>query len=139
MRLKTLIICLAAAILTACATGGGTKRSEIEMAPEDEYLQYDLGSVSSINYFGRFDGWRPVGRDKLLLWDGVDRAHLITVAPPCYGLETTNMISFSTRVRGSITSNLDSVLLPGESCRITEIRRIDLRKMKEDKRKREEQ
>jgi hypothetical protein len=125
-----------AALLTACASGI-PQRTEGTFSEVDRYLQYDQGSVGSINYFGRFDGWRPLERERLLVWDGLDNAYLISVAPPCRDLEFTNMIGFTTRVRGTISSGIDAVQTSSERCRITEIRRIDYRKMKQDEKKEE--
>lgn len=137
MRLRThLFICSALALLAACSASVPQRQDEFRAV--DQYLKYDQGSVGSINYFGRFDGWKPVGRDQLLVWDGLSNAYLISVAPPCHDLEFTNAIGFSTRVRGSITSGVDEVRMTGERCRIIDIRRIDYKKMKADQKKEKE-
>ncbi len=137
MKLKIHLSALSvAALLTACASGI-PQRTEGTFSEIDRYLQYDQGSVGSINYFGRFDGWRPLEREKLLVWDGLDNAYLVTVAPPCRDLDFTNTIGFTTRVRGTITSGVDAVQTSSERCRIIEIRRIDYRKMKADEKKEE--
>lgn len=127
---KAFVALFAALLVTACA--GIPKRTSDEDALE-RYLQYAGEPVSSINYLGRYDSWRPLGRDNLVIWTGVNEAYLLTIAGPC------NELPFATRIaiksRGPTLSRGDSVILGRDQrCLITELRPIDYRQMKEDRR-----
>ena len=134
MKFRTTLFLTSMALVLAACSGTPT-RKEGEMRPEAEFTPYDQGSVGTMSYFGRFDGWRPVGRDKLFVWDGLSNGYLITVAPPCEELNFTNAIGFTQRVRGSVSVGLDEVRMSREACRITDIRRIDYKRMRDDERK----
>jgi hypothetical protein len=134
MKLRGILFVLPAIAILGGCSGAPTKR-EGEVREVDQYLRYDQGSVGSMSYFGRFDGWRPVGRNQLFVWDGLSNGYLISVAPPCNELEYTNAIGFTQRVRGTVSSGIDEVRMSGERCRITDIRRIDYKKMRDDEKK----
>ena len=130
MSYRTFVAVLAALILGACA--GIPKRTSDE---EDlaRYMQYAGEPVSSISYLGRYDGWRPLGRDNLVIFTSPTEAYLLTIAGPCNDLPFANRVAIESR--GSTLSRGDSVIVGrGQRCLITELRPIDYRKMKQDAR-----
>lgn len=128
---KALVGVLAALILSACS---GIPQRTTDKEDLDRYLQYAGEPVSSVNYLGRYDSWRPLGRDNLVIWTGVNEAHLLSIAGPCNDLPFATRIAIKTR--GSTLGRGDSVIVGrGQRCMITEVRPIDYRKMKQDARK----
>jgi hypothetical protein len=126
-----MVAVLAAFIISACS---GIPRRASDQEDLARYLQYAGEPVDSVSYLGRYDGWRALGRDNLVLFMGPTEAYLLTVAGPC------NDLPFATRVaiksRGPTLSRGDAVIIGrGQRCLITELRPIDYRRMKQDARK----
>lgn len=75
-----------------------------------------------------------MGRDRLVVWTGLNEAYLLSIAGPCNDLPFATRIAIKTR--GSTLGRGDSVIVGrGQRCMITELRAIDYRKMKQDQRK----
>lgn len=130
MRYRTLVAVVATLIISACAGIPKRTSDQEELA---RYLQYAGEPVSSISYLGRYDSWRPLGRDNLVIWTGVNEAYLLSIAGPCNDLPFANRVGIKSR--GATLSRGDSVIVGrGQRCMITEIRPIDYRKMKQDAR-----
>lgn len=128
--MKTLtVILLASALASACATMGG----DIDRSKSDRLLErYEpyLGEpVKSITALQR-DSWQPVNRTQLVLWTTLNDAYLITVTSNCSQLQFAQTIGV-TSTTSQITT-FDSVIVRGDRCPITEIRPIDVRRMKAD-------
>lgn len=128
---KVLTTTLALFALGACS---GIPQRTSDQEALDRYLQYAGEPVSSVSFPDRFDSWRSLGRDKLVVWRNINEAYLLSVAGPCSDLPFATRIGLKTTT-GSMLTRGDSVLLPHrQRCLITEIRPIDYRKMKEDAR-----
>ncbi|MDY6944379.1 MAG: DUF6491 family protein [Pseudomonadota bacterium] len=128
---RVLIAVLAALLLGACS---GIPQRTTDQEDLERYLQYAGEPVNSINDLGRYDSWRALGRDHLVIWTGINDAYLLTIAGPCNDLPFANRVAIKTR--GSTLGRGDSVILGrGQRCFITEVRPIDYRKMKQDARK----
>jgi hypothetical protein len=130
---------LLAAAFVALALGacGGIPKRETDQEALERYLQYAGEPVDSVSYLGDFDGWRALGRDKLVVWLGINEAYLLSIAGPCSDLPFATRIGIKTR--GPTLGRGDYVLVRrGERCLITEVRPVDYRKMKQDRRKTEE-
>jgi hypothetical protein len=126
-----IIVAVFALIVSAC-TGIPKRTSDQEDLAR--YLQYAGEPVNSISYLGRYDGWRPLGRDNLVIFTGVNEAYLLTIAGPCNDLPFANRVAIKSS--GSTLSRGDLVIIGrGQRCLITELRPIDYRKMKQDARK----
>ncbi len=128
---KAFVAVFAAFVLSACS---GIPQRTTDKEELDRYLQYAGEPISSVSSLGRYDSWRALGRDNLVVWTGINEAYLLSIAGPC------NDLPFATRVaiksRGPTLSRGDSVIIGrGQRCLITEIRPIDYRKMKQDARK----
>lgn len=122
---KTLITLLAAAALAAgCATTPNRIKSDEAL---ERYLAYAGEPVREFTAF-RLQSWQPLGRDKLMLWTGVNDAYLVTVWETCRDLQFAN--SIRVRNTGSSVSTFDSIQVGRDRCRIEEIRPVDIRRMK---------
>lgn len=131
MSWKTYIALLAALAVSACA---GIPQRKSDQEELERYLQYAGEPVDSVSYLGGYDSWRALGRDKLVIWTGVNDAYLLTVSGVCIDLPFVNRIGIKTR--GPTLGRGDSVIVGrGQSCLITEVRPIDYRKMKQDARR----
>lgn len=133
MKKKTLLTLSTLSLLTAC---GGIPQRESEQETMQRYEAYAGAPVSSFSVFGHVDGWRPLTRDKLIVWTGIDDAYLLSVEPTCMNLEFATRIGLTTSVGSSVQSGFDSVRLRDgfhrQRCRILEIRPIDYRRMKQE-------
>jgi hypothetical protein len=133
MRRSPLLLLAILAALTACT---GMPRMN-EQEERDLYMEYAGEPVDSFSMFGRVDGWRPLGRDKLVVWTGLNDAYLLTVQPSCLGLEFAQRIAITSSAGSRVQSGFDDVRFRSngrsrERCRITEIRPVNYKQMRED-------
>lgn len=130
MSYRSIVAAFVALILSACS---GIPQRTSDKEQLERFEQYAGEPVNSVPYLGRYDSWRPLGRDNLVVWTGINDAYLLTIAGPCNDLPFVNRIAIKTR--GSTLDRGDSVIVGrGQSCLITEIRPVDYRKMKQDSR-----
>lgn len=122
---------LLAALVAGCA--GIPQQAADRPLPPERYEAYAGEPISSFNYFGRFDGWRPLGRDRLAVWMSGGDGYLLTVEPPCLDLEYATAIGITTQIGHIVTSGLDSVRVGRERCRILNIRPLDYRGLTSEK------
>jgi hypothetical protein len=128
MGYKTILAVLAALLVSACS---GIPQRTSDQEQLERFQQYAGEPVSSVPYLGRYDSWRPLGRDNLVVWTGVNDAYLLTIAGPCFDLPFKQRIAIKSH--GPTLSRGDSVIVGrGQRCMITEIRPVDYRKMKQD-------
>jgi hypothetical protein len=118
---------LVVAMLAGCA--GGPPRVE-HSETLDRYLDYAGEPIDRATSF-RLDSWELVGRDRIVLWTGVNEAYLVTVWDTCRDLQFTQHIRVVTGIDNQI-SRFDKVMVGRDTCPIKEIRPIDVRQMKAD-------
>jgi hypothetical protein len=122
------LVAAAVALLTLSACAGGLARKD---EPGSNYADYAGEPVDTIRTLNAINGWTPVSRTRLVIWTGVNDAWLLTVWDTCRDLTFANGISV-TRSGRQIT-RFDKVLVGGDSCQITEIRPVDVKQMKADR------
>lgn len=129
MNTRNVILPLALVALTAsCAHFKNREKDEDVLA---RYMDNAGEPIEHFSYLGRFDGWRALGRDKLVVWTGINDAYLLTVQTPCSNLPFANAIGLTTTT-GTVSRGFDSVKVgKGEQCRINEIRPVDYKKVRE--------
>lgn len=131
LTMKTLTaILLAGMIASACATtGGGIERTQgdTRLDTYEPYLEAPVHSFTAL----RHDSWQPISRTQLVLWTTINDAYLLTVMDTCPQLPFANTVGVSSTT--SQISTLDYVVVRGDRCPITEIRPIDVRRMKADR------
>lgn len=121
-----LIAVLAPAVLAACASQSLRERQAEALA---RHLDFAGTPVESFAYLGRYDGWRALGDDELVVYTTPSQGYLLSVAPPCRDLQFANRIAIDST--GSIVrARFDSVLVDGFRCQITQIRPVDYGAMK---------
>ena len=108
-----------AALLTACATG-----------PKLNYSEYAGEPVKSF-YMSHFDGWSAVSKDQLVVWAGMNKAYLLSIEGYCPDLQFANTIAVTSTA--NTVDKFEKVIVGRDRCLIREIRPIDVKQMKEDR------
>ena len=121
----TIASILAAALLTGC-TSTLAKMS----GPKLNYSEYAGEPVKSF-YMANFDGWSAVSRDQLVVWSGINKAYLLTVTGYCPDLQFANAIAVTST--GNTVDRFEKVIVGRDRCLISEIRPIDVKQMKADR------
>lgn len=122
--------CLAAAllILAGCQTTASGNRHEIAINRALDSLDVERGEViDSVPNF-RITGWHAINDSYLIVTAGMHNHYLLSVAPPCLGLDFAFGISFERRAvalsRGDFVL-VNSLHRPGrERCQILDITRL---------------
>ena len=124
--LSSFSVLCAAAMLTACATG-----------PKLNYNEYAGEPVKSF-YMANFDGWSAVSKDQVVVWAGLNKAYLLNIDGYCPDLQFANSIAVTSTA--NTVDKFEKVIVGRDKCLIREIRPIDVKQMKEDRKiMREEQ
>jgi hypothetical protein len=123
---RLILLMLAASLAVGCAAG--LRRNTADEAAA--YLDYAGDPVRSFTSF-RLQSWQPLSRNQLILWAGVNEAYLVTVWDSCRDLEFAQSIRVSST--GSQISTFDHVIVGRDRCPISQIRPIDVRQMKADR------
>jgi len=127
MKLRVLLFA-AVAGLSACATDV-TRRPT---TPPLRYADYAGPVIEDFHYF-RLDGWEVVSRYELVVWTGLQEAYLLKVWESCQDLEFAFKIGFTSSF--SRVTRFDKLIVGRDRCPISEIRRIDVARMKADRAK----
>ena len=122
------VVILVLVVLFAAACAGGLRRNADDDAVA--YLDYAGKPVRGFTSF-RLQSWQPLSRDRLVLWTGVNEAYLVTVWRSCPDLQFAHSIHVSST--GSQITTFDHVNVGRDRCQISEIRPIDVRRMKADR------
>ncbi|HVQ12101.1 MAG TPA: DUF6491 family protein [Vicinamibacterales bacterium] len=107
------------ALLAGCASG-----------PKLDYTDYAGEPVKSF-YLGNFDGWSAVSKDQVVIWSGMNKAYLLTVKGYCPDLQFANAIAVTST--GNTVDRFEKVIVGRDRCLINEIRPLDTKQMKEDR------
>jgi hypothetical protein len=116
---------MCAASLAGCATG-----------PKLDYTDYAGEPVKSF-YMANFDGWTVISKDQLVIWSGMNKAYLLTVTGYCPDLQHVNAIAVTST--GNTVDRFEKVIVGKDRCFINEIRPLDTKQMKEDRKLMREQ
>lgn len=84
-------------------------------------------------HFWHMDRWESLGRSAIAVWTNPGEAYLITVRPPCAGLDFANGVGITSTGR-RVNQNFDFVTFEHQRCRIAEIRPIDVKGLKKARR-----
>jgi hypothetical protein len=116
---------LAAVLLTGCASTLAKMSG-----PKLNYSEYAGEPVKSF-YMANFDGWSAVSKDQLVVWSGLNKAYLLTVTGYCPDLQFANAIAVTST--GNTVDRFEKVIVGRDRCLISEIRPIDVKQMKADR------
>ena len=125
MKISLVATVLAATLLAGCAATLAKLN-----APKLDYTEYAGEPVKSF-YLGNYDGWSAVSKDQLVVWSGVNKAYLLTVTGYCPDLQFANTIAVTST--GNTVDKFEKVIVGRDRCFIKEIRPIDTKQMKEDR------
>jgi len=119
MKISLVPTVLAATLFAGCAT-----------APKLDYTDYAGEAVKSF-YMSHFDGWTSVSKDQLVVWSGFNKAYLLRVNGYCPDLEFANAIAVTST--GNTVDRFEKVIVGREKCFISEIRPLDVKQLKADR------
>ena len=111
----------AATMLAGCAS---MKKSQLD------YHEYTGEPVKSF-YMSNFDGWAPVSKDELVVWSGINKAYMLKVTGYCPDLQFAHAIAVTSTA--NTVDKFEKVIVGKDRCFIDEIRPIDTKQMKEDR------
>ena len=111
----------AAALLTGCAS---MRKSQLD------YHEYTGEPVKSF-YMNNLDGWASVSKDEIVVWSGLNKAYMIKVSGYCPDLQFANAIAVTSTA--STVDKFEKVIVGRDRCFIQEIRPIDVKQMKADR------
>ena len=112
-----------------CCAGCASTLAHIN-APKLDYREYAGEPVKSFDLHN-FDGWSAVSKDQLVVWAGINEAYLIKVTGYCPDLMFANAIAV-TSTAGNV-DKFEKVIVGHDKCFINEIRPIDTKQMKADR------
>lgn len=128
MHMRILLLVLAG-IFAGCASGPGPR--ERMAAQYERYSPYAGEPVASFPFF-TMQNWVLLGQYRLAVYTKINEAWLIEVSPPCSDLEFAHAIALSSSV-SRVSAKFDHVLVGRDRCQIKEIRPVDVRAMKRDR------
>ena len=130
--MRSITILLIAACIAAAGCAASAKRMTSQ-EDREQFLQYAAAPVDNFNYLGRYDSWRALSNDTLVVWTTFNNAYLLKVRQPCVGLRFAQSIGLSS-TNNTVAAGLDSVRFgDNQNCFIDEIRPVDYRKMQADR------
>jgi hypothetical protein len=106
-------------LLAGCATG-----------PKLDYTDYAGEPVKSF-YMNNFDGWTVVSKDQLVVWTDLNKAYLLSITGYCPDLQFANAIAVTSTA--NTVDKFEKVIVGRDRCFIQEIRPLDTKQMKEDR------
>ena len=125
MKIPLVATVLAAATMAGCASTLAKLNG-----PQLDYSDYAGEPVKSF-YMHKFDGWSPVSKDQLVVWSGINQAYLIRVTGYCPDLQFANAIAVTSTA--NTVDKFEKVIVGRDRCLINEIRPLDTKQMKADR------
>ncbi|ALN65070.1 hypothetical protein GLA29479_4230 [Lysobacter antibioticus] len=125
---------LALLLLSACASN--PKMDDAQRLAL--YRAHAAAPVDSFQYFGRIDGWTPLGDSALAVWTKPNQAYLLELQGRCPDLDFASAISVSNQM-GRVHSRFDKVTVLGRQsikmpCFIGRILPLDVKAIKQAQR-----
>lgn len=123
------------AVLSTLAFGACASDTRISDADRLALYKANAGApVGSFQYFGRLDGWTPLGNTALAIWTRPSTVYLLELGGTCQDLDFANAITVTNQM-GRVYSRFDKVIVLGRGtnqipCWIKEIRPIDTKALK---------
>ena len=103
----------------AAAPWQGAGSEVIEAPPADALGDASLDHITVF----RVDGWRPVGRDAIILWPTAFQAYLLKLDRPAFDLPFVEHVGL-TQTGSQLYARFDSVIVRGRPYRIASIHAI---------------
>ena len=125
MKIPLVATVLAAATMAGCASTLAKLNG-----PQLDYSDYAGEPVKSF-YMSNFDGWNVVSKDQLVVWSGMNKAYLLKVTGYCPDLQYANAIAVTSTA--NTVDRFEKVIVGRDRCFINEIRPLDTKQMKADR------
>ncbi len=93
------------------------------------YLQYAGPPIESFTYLGRYNGFRTLGGQDVIIWTTINDAYLIKVLEPCPNLAYANRVELTSAAH-TVTRSIDWVVFDRGRCRIDTMQHVDYGAMK---------
>jgi hypothetical protein len=119
MKTSVVAALMATGLIAGCAS-----------QPKLDYREYAGQPVKSF-YMNSYDGWTPVSKDQLVVWTGLNEAYLLKVTGYCPNLQYAHAIGVTSTA--NTVDKFEKVIVGRDRCFINEIRPIDTKQMKEDR------
>jgi hypothetical protein len=116
-------------VLASSATNGARERMSEHMSQFDRHAGEP---VSSFHFF-RLDTFEVLGRNAIAVWTRPNQAFLLTVDEPCFGLEFATAVGVSSN-GNRVYRRSDDVVFKDQRCAIAEIRPVDVKALKAERR-----
>ena len=123
---KFLFALFSTAMVSACSSGL-LKSAGFRV----DYNNYAGEPVSDIVVMRGIDSWTPVSRDQLVIWTGINEAYLLRVWDTCPDLTFVNSIRVTQT--GYTINKFEKVIAGRDTCPILEIRPLDVKQLKADR------
>lgn len=128
MRLYWMLLLTAALATSAKAQDRKSERMS-KMEQRQEFVTRFAGEPKSSVPFTRSYDFEPLGRHTLLLYESMSRAYRIEIEDFCPDLPTAMAIGVENKT-STLNAKFDALRIGGRSCRILEIRPVDVKAMK---------
>ena len=120
--------------LAACVTNPAQRDAESLTL----YRAHAAAPVPSFHYFGRLNGWTPLGDSALVVWTRPSEAYLLELAGRCTDLDFASAISLSNQF-GRVYARFDKVTVVGRGlsafpCHIRQIQPVDVKAVRQAER-----
>jgi hypothetical protein len=116
----SLLAVAAAVLLTACAS------NRVKL----DYTDYAGEPVKSF-YMHDFNGWNAVSKDQVVVYSGMNKAYLLSLTGYCPDLQFAHTIAVTSTA--NTVDKFEKVIVGRDRCLIKEIRPIDVKQMKADR------
>jgi hypothetical protein len=131
--MKTALVTALIAITMLAGCASTLKKLQ---GPKLDYHEYTGEPVKSF-YMSNFDGWTPVSKDEVVVWSGINKAYLLKLTGYCPDLQFANAIAVTSTA--STVDKFEKVIVGRDKCFINEIRPVDVKQMKADRKLMREQ
>jgi hypothetical protein len=95
-----------------------------------DYTDYAGEPVKSF-YMSHFDGWHAISKEQLVVYAGMNKGYLLTLSGYCPDLMFAHAIAVTST--GNTVDRFEKVIVGRDRCLIKEIRPLDVKQMKEDR------
>ena len=129
MKPSTLFL---SALLVASTVAGCASNASLRDAERLALYRSHAGEpVDSIQYFGSYNGWTPLGNGMMALWTRPNQAWLVEVFPPCADMDYADTIGIR-NPGGRLSARFDRIYISNNGlipldCTIKEIRPLDVK------------
>ncbi len=128
--MKSIVASIGLAAMLASGLAQAQTRERQQEALEG-YLPYAGAPIESFQFWN-LTQWELVGPEKVVVWPRLQEAYLLTVDAPCSELEWAKAIAVTSSVH-RVTARFDSVKAGRDTCRINEIRPIDIKRQRAER------